>query len=82
VYHWCEPSQVQGNPQVSATLTIDRRSGLPIAFTATGEQLGKPVTEIATFSLGGPNIHLPAARHIPCLSWVPAVHCIELRPGR
>ncbi len=82
VYHWCEPSQVPGNPRVSATLTIDRHSGLPVAFTATGEQLGKPVTEIATFSSGGPDVRLPPARHVPCLSWVAAVHCIELGPGR
>lgn len=78
VYHWCEPSQVPGNPRVSATLTIDRHSGLPLTFTATGEQLGKPVTEIATFSSGGPDVRLPPARHVPCLSWVGAVHCIEL----
>jgi hypothetical protein len=78
VYHWCEPSQVPGNPRVSATLTIDRHSGLPVVFTATGEQLGKPVTEIATFSSGGPDIQLPPARHVPCMSWVGAVHCIEL----
>jgi hypothetical protein len=82
VYHWCEPSQVPGNPRVSAMLTIDRRSGLPLSFTATGEHLGKPVTEIATFSSGGPAVQLPPAHHVPCMSLVGAVHCIELGPGR
>ncbi len=82
-YHWCRPVDRYGTGAVSAQLVIDRRSGLPLRFTANASAESpawrSSQREDVTFSYTDPvAIRLPRARRVPCLSWIPAIHCIEL----
>jgi hypothetical protein len=78
-YRWCPSTNVQAS-SVSATLSISVGSGLPIAFSASGTKYGEPSSVRATFSYGGRyHVQVQNVRHVACLSWLPAIHCIELR---
>jgi hypothetical protein len=78
-YRWCRPGDVHGGGTVSATLAIATATGTPIRFTATGTEDGQPNDVRADFSYGGSYvIRTGRVTHLPCLSWIPAVHCIEL----
>jgi len=82
-YEWCRFGGLDRRLQrwpITGEMTIDARTGLPLRFRARGVGRLSPVLETATFSYGGRfRVVVPAgARHVPCSSWMPAVHCIEL----
>jgi len=81
-YHWCRRSDIPGSPQVTGVLILERRTGLPLTFRAVGPGNEGDVRESATFHVGGKFLIMkPRARRVPCLSWIPAVHCVELSKG-
>ncbi len=79
-YRWCRPVDVHGAGAVEAMLAIATATGIPIRFTAVGSENGQPNDVRADFSYRG-NYAIRTGRvtPVPCLSWIPAVHCIELR---
>lgn len=83
-YRWCRfrdlDQQLQNLP-VTGELVIDRASWLPRELTARGAGSLSPVIETAAFQYGGGfTVARPAhGCHIPCMSLVPALHCVELR---
>jgi hypothetical protein len=86
-YGWCrygDLDQTQQRNAVTGKLLIDRATLLPRALTARGVGTLSPVNERVSFRRGGHfTVSLPSrARHVPCMSWVPAIHCIELSAGR
>jgi hypothetical protein len=82
-YRWCrfrDLDRAQQHQPVSGRLVVDRATHLPRLFTARGVGPLSPVIETASFRYAGSfTVRLLAhARHLSCLSWVPAIHCVEL----
>jgi hypothetical protein len=82
-YTWCSFKRLDSKTKqqrITGQLTIDRHSGLPRRLTASQSLPQHSVSETATFSYGGRfTVGLPAHYvAVPCMSYVPAIHCIEL----